>query len=207
MRSISRTACCLGAVLTGVLTVGSPADSDASATHPKRKIFLGHPDPKGYRCRFTLAADWQSGDNRDLRHGPVEGQIDRTTLAPKDWTRSAPGPGQIALQTFGKSLLPGDVSLRTGYPEPTGWRKDQLITHRHLSIDGCPATVIKAGWADGGRHYHETEFYVYVPGRSILYLLHTVPVWPEYDWMDREMQAIIRTFHVEQVAPATNRMR
>lgn len=113
------------------LALGLTFFCPAAGTHYTRKEFIGHGDPRGYRCRFTLSKDWQSEDDRDLRHGSVDGQIDEYTLFPKDWTHgSIYEPPEIDLQTFGKELMPGDVSLVHGYPEPNGRGKARLITHR-----------------------------------------------------------------------------
>ncbi|MCW3100611.1 MAG: hypothetical protein JWL77_6229 [Chthonomonadaceae bacterium] len=211
MNPNSQTTQNLFAVLAISLAMGTALDClamrpvshrPAAGTHQKRKEFIGHADPKGYRCRFTLSSDWQSEDERDLRHGPVEGQIDKAVLFPKR-VRVA----EISLQTFRKTMLPRDVPILHGYPEPVGWGKDRLITHRHLRIDGCPATMVRAYWVEGGQRYRETEFYVYVPSRSILYLTHTFSEPAEYERADREMQAIIGTFHVERGVPTTRRKR
>ena len=194
--------CVVLAALAIGLTMGLERDCLAADRHRKRQALVGRVDPKGYRCRFTLSSDWRSEDERDLRHGPVDGQIDKAVFFP---TRVR--VVEIDLQTFGKTMLPRDVPILSGYPEPIDWGKDRLITHRHLRIDGCPATMVRAYWMDGGQRYRETEFYVYVPSRSILYLLHTCSQPAEYERADREMQAIIRTFHVERVVPSSRPKR
>jgi hypothetical protein len=192
----------LFAALAISLAMGTVSYCPAVGTHQKRKEFTGHADPEGYRYRFTLSSDWQSEDDRDLRYGPIDGQIDKSALFPKRVRVAV-----IDLQTFGKTMLPGDVPILHGYPEPVGWGKDRLITHRHLRIGGCPATMVRAYWVQGGQRYRETEFYVYVPSRSILYLMHTFSEPAQYERADREMQAIIGTFHVERGVHTTRRKR
>jgi len=68
-------------------------------------------------------------------------------------------------------------------------------TLRHLEIDGCPATVftVRAGSVP------RTELVVSVPGRSLQYTVTGNAEAANFALIDREMQALISSFHVEKV--------
>jgi hypothetical protein len=110
--------------------------------------------------------------------------------------RAAPEPLDI---DFGSGALKGfkDFSeIRDGYPELAG--AGRILAHRHLHVDGYPATVVRSEWNISGTPTFATVMLVYIPERSFLYVIGGGEP-ANSALIDREMQAIIASFHIEKV--------
>jgi hypothetical protein len=182
----------------------------------KRTEFVGRVDPtSGLRCRFTLAADWKREDmlaswGQSMRHLP-QGllDIDRFSASP-------PGPVYRWITTHlfpssaAQKVVPGIYltsvqagtglpyyQIQSGYPEPSSRPQGSLTyTHRHLQIDGCPATMITAS----NKKYSGSGVMVYVPNRSIAYIVSGYAAPGDMALINHEMQEIVSSFHIENAA-------
>jgi len=97
-------------------------------------------------------------------------------------------------------LHPRDVAfhLIKGYPEVTSSSQSRMIEYRHLHVDGFPATFVCADEGIGPNRFRRTVLLVYVPDHSMLYVV----LGNGGVETDREMQAVIASFHIEKVVAA-----
>jgi len=174
-----------------------------------RKEFVGNVDPtSGYRCRFTLASSWRvSARDIDISPGvldnavfkpvpqnPIKAWMDRVLLH-----REAARQPMIGLTTVTSKDAENysAIQFEAGYPEMKLGRPQRILKQRRLWIDSCPATVVTFGSASPRFHPH-TVLTVSVPDRSIIFSV--MDGIAQSDDMNREMQAILSSFHIERVA-------
>ena len=104
--------------------------------------------------------------------------------------------------------LPSPFYIDAGYPELTIKAQIRLLTKRRLRLDGYPATLLDLAQTDSfGNTIRETFLLVYVPDKSIVFAILLGGDATQHGFMDREMQAIISSFHVEKVAVPTDDRR
>jgi hypothetical protein len=166
----------------------------------------------GYQCRFMLATDWE----------PAEDSLTVSTDMPEyhAFTKTEPPVRTwISNHIFHRPLSPAGaleptlmmeidsahgrpdvIQIRQGYPEPNLQGMGQVLAERHLQIDGSRATVVLVELALGGPPIRGTFLCVYIPGASHTYLVGSVADLPNSDRSDREMQAIVASFHVDKVS-------
>jgi hypothetical protein len=114
-----------------------------------------------------------------------------------DHTATSLSPPNISLICPNANSTQYIFQVQAGYPElviRNPANRNQVVTHRHLRIDGFPATIVTGG----DKSYCGTVLIVYVPDHSVSYVVtggaHTQNAAP----VNREMQAIISSFHVEK---------
>ena len=86
-----------------------------------------------------------------------------------------------------------------GYPEQLLSAQERLLTRRHLKIDGCAATAFGIEWKISGRTLRGTFLFIYVSDSAMIYMVGNCVETFQFAEMDREMQAIIASFHIEKV--------
>jgi hypothetical protein len=162
----------------------------------------GSIDPvSGYQCRFTLSSDWKR--DTQMPEIPRTEFFSPSPIPLRLWIDShilhRPSPQSLTILLSDGSLkkVSGTTHLVAGYPEmiPASLASWDIIAHRHLMIDGFPATVITAST----RSEHTTMLLVYVPDKSIAYLVAGYGSVSNSVQIDSEMQAIISSFHIEKV--------
>jgi hypothetical protein len=178
----------------------------------------------GYRYRFTLSSAWQ-GDEGHLRMldadtGAGNG-LDDYVFKPRpspllQWSyrhllhRPPPDSPEIRLTTYAINDLPTYNFLHRfegAYPEPILGDQERMVTHRHLTIQGCPTTVVRLEKTEFGRSYPGTQVLVDVANHTIVYDLHGYSLSPTDD-VNHEIETILSSFHIEKVAaPSTSGTR
>jgi hypothetical protein len=167
----------------------------------ERQEFVGRVDPaSGYRCRFTVSAEWKRRLNTPdpaepfeseaftLAHSPIGEWIDNHLLH-----RSLSDPPTI-------DLLDGRLNGRAGRGvtefKPSFLGSDQTDTDHRFKIDGYPSVVLtmRSGW-----HY-ETKLIVYVPEVTVVYEISCKTEDEDIARVESEMQEIISSFHIDKVA-------
>jgi len=195
-------------VLAALVAVGMIAFCLFMKNAQERKEFVGNVDSRsGYRCRFTLSPSWRvSASDIDTSPGvldnavfnpvpqsPIRAWIDRTLLH-----RQAARQPMIGLTTVTTKEAENYSAFhfQAGYPEMTLGSTQHILKQRRLWIDGCPATVVTFGLALSRSRTH-TLLTATVPDRSIIFSIMDGST--QSDDMNREMEAIISSFHVERV--------
>ncbi|MCW3098547.1 MAG: hypothetical protein JWL77_4165 [Chthonomonadaceae bacterium] len=211
------------AVLAAVMAVGVVGSYLFLARMGERKEFVGKVDPaSGLRCRYTVASGW--GHNiGQLLGGSAANSWKKITSSPgeshweldaewftappplpiQEWIdshlgrRPNPGSPSIDQRTYRASDLSKSVRIQDRYPEAVLSPRARLITRSHLRIDGYPATV---DVTDVPYYRYKGMFaYIYVPDQRILYAMYFSAPASEFAPLEREMQAIIASFHIEKV--------
>lgn len=172
----------------------------------ERKEFVSQIDPvSGYRCRFTVGAGWKQGGAGIGDEAIVEA------------FHFIPPPGNPVLQWIADHLLhhspsnaadnsievdvisiPNGTSLplRNGYPDASIWGPN--LSERHFKIDGCLASVATIKYFSVSSSGYLTGLLIYTPDEKRFY--EGIAVYSTRgDATDREMQQIIRSFHIEKV--------
>lgn len=204
-------------ILTVMLSVGVAAGLWIRQGQ-KRTAFFGNVDKaSGYRCRFTLSSNWHRHDSLSELASDV---VDVMSFTPPElspvlrWIGSHIPHRSESTQlppfiTPEISLItntvrqPSDASLfLNGYPIVN--ERGRLLTERHLNIDGCPATVVETDLTDTTPPIRAATLLVYTPDRKVVYIVRAFLLVPENQG-DREMEAIIASFHIEKVAPPTGK--
>ncbi|MCW3097372.1 MAG: hypothetical protein JWL77_2990 [Chthonomonadaceae bacterium] len=170
----------------------------------------------GYRYRFTLSSAWQ-GDAGHLRMldadtGAGNG-LDDYVFKPRPsplllWSyrhllhRPPPASPEIRLTTYAINDLPTFNFLHRfqgAYPEPILGDQERMVTHRHLTVGGCPTTVVRLEKTEFGRSCPGTQVLIDVASHTIVYDLHGYSLSPADD-VNHEIETILSSFHVEKVA-------
>ena len=169
-----------------------------SKTH-ERQEFIGNVDPKtGYRCRFTLSSDWQ---RKKLLSRVGEVWLftpPLNTIRQRMYMYLFPKTiFSVPSISFGDStsIVRAQTHLAGGYPDPNLPRSVHIDSLRHLVIDGFPATVTTTTTEP----LHAISLSVYVPQASGIYSIGGIATGANFALADREMQAIISSFHIEKV--------
>ena len=198
------------AVLAAVLVSGVTAVSLFLIKAQERKPFLGKVDlATGLRCRFTLSPDWRRKANAAGQFYAEAVTFTSPPSAIRQWLAthvyhqqaSKRNPPTIYLMSANVKDLRFNLQIQAGYPELPTRNSAQLhvFVHRHLLIDGYPATVLTASdRSDSG-----TLLLVYVPEHSMAYILIGAGQPPSSARIEREMQAITASFHIDKVAVPT----
>lgn len=190
----------------------------------RHEVFGGIDPASGFRCRYTVGAGWGanvgqigsgSAASWKLEHfasGKSYWILDANWFdAPRpsplqEWIdshsgkRAYQGPRSINQDTLRANDMAKLFPIRDGYPEPVLKPQAHILSHRHFRVDGCPATVVDAEMLNG-----ESErtmiVCIYVPAPALLYELQFrgAPM-SESAPLDRELQAILASFHVEKIA-------
>jgi len=180
----------IGAVVTGKMK--------------ERKEFIGRLDQAtGYRCRFTLAPNWQR----------VNLAQDTQWISQENFSPSPPNPirAWITTHLFHQAVSSHDslmitvispkrsrfpfVQSQAGYPELPPYSPRTVLAHRHTRIDGFPATVIRTD--------AQTFLLVCLPDNTAWYIVTDSGTLSNSAQADREMQSVIASFHIEKVAAPT----
>jgi len=177
----------------------------------ERKAFVS-PEVAGYRYRCTLSTDWK------LTHDSQT----RSTLRPQSFSFTAPPspirawiashlPGKppspkrrtyeeptLVLETEKVTAQYTSIRSQGGYPELNLWGAGRILTDRHLQIDKCPATLTRFEIPFlPGKPVHGTCLCVFSPDHGYTYLIGSLAEPSKSDRVDREMEAIAASFHVE----------
>lgn len=170
----------------------------------------------GYRCRFMLSTAWQSDDadlySRDAETGAFRRMSDAVFKARPSpllqWCyrsllhRPPPPPAEIRLTTYTVADLPTFSFMHRFegvYPEPLPGDQERIVAHRHLTIEGCPATFVRMERTIAGQKCPGTQVLIDVANHTVVYDLRSVSFSPA-DGVNEEIQAILSSFHVERVA-------
>ena len=193
------------AILAAVSIAGVVALYLVSNKPQKRRTIVGRVDPiSGCRCRFTITYDWRIYSAANRQAGSrIESDVFLPAAAPaREWIEDhilhrslveVPVISFVASPTTPRNAA---VPIVDGYPELTPVGPRRLITYRHLRIDGFPATVVSSEEGPASHRFRRTALLVYVPDHSMLYEV----TGSGGAAMNREMQAIISSFHLEKVA-------
>ena len=179
----------------------------------ERTEFVGNVDPtSGYRCRFTISSDGKRNTPEGRRQAAPVNQIEvfNPVRSPaRRWMedhllhRQAANAPMIVL--FAVPMVPnhlrGSFHIVEGYPELTLPGKSRLVTHRHLHIGGGLATVCTLEGAMPSAPIRTSFLLVYLPDCFLLYAVIGSSETLDFAPTDREMQAIISSFHIEKVIP------
>lgn len=175
----------------------------------ERKEFVSKVDPAtGYRCRFTIGAGWKHTreDRRFMGNGDFGNPPDRFLSAPSNtllqWitvhllhrSQSPSEPAEISLFVQATSSQ-NEVALQDGYPAVPPVTPP--LSEHHLIIDDCRATLETYPYP-GTSTAHETDLLICTPDRKAVFQLIAYSAM-QGDGTDREMQEIIRSFHIEKV--------
>jgi hypothetical protein len=179
----------------------------------ERQEFIGKVDPAtGYRCRFTLAPHWHCTDHRSVGN---EERTDYDVFSPlplsalSRWTEAhlfhpatsstARGPSTPSeIYLISQPIRQQDVGyyhLRNGYPIVDV--RGETVSERHFMVDGCHATLSQKSFFINPS-IEAITFCLYTPNRTVMYLLQT-NVFLERNNVEREMQAIVASLHIEKV--------
>lgn len=192
----------LGVLLFALLVFGLAGFLWVRETQERKEFFSKVDAATGYQCRFTMGADWKI--ERGTPSGEGYSQVDQFQPPP-------PGPIQqwindhllhrpplsanhgIWLMTYPYQTALG-FPLQNGYPD---LGQPNPSSSRNLIIDGCHSTLTTLTYS-GKRSIHSTSLFVITPDHKVLYnVLATSPA--KGDQIDREVQEIIRSFHIEKV--------
>lgn len=177
---------------------------------PKRNEFIspfvGPVTSKAlYRCRFTVSEDWQKRRPTLEQSSDVSDLVGIEPLPSpfKQWIdshlfhRPPMAPTCIFLNHSTLQGDPGSFLVVGGYPDlPAGSQEPRV--QKHYRIGPYPATLFQLQIAQGGASYSLTLFYVYIPEADMVFILSSVTEPAEATALDREMQAIIASYHVEK---------
>ena len=178
----------------------------------------------GYRYRFTLSSAWQ-GDEGHLRMLDADtgaaNRLDDYVFKPRpspliQWVyrhllhRPLPVSAEIRLTTYTVNDFPTFSFLhrfQEEYPEPILGNQERMLSHRHLTIGGCPTTVVHLEKTTHGQSHQGTQVLVDVSHHTIVYDLHGYSLSPADD-VNHEIETILSSFHVEKVtAPSETSQR
>lgn len=179
----------------------------------------------GYRCRFTYPLHWQADRVSSTEAGKAR-EVYTFTPNPspiREWIAvhlfhqapTAPGLLWVAnarpafmMEVSTPQTANEDVVIRAGYPEPSMPSNTpsvvtmRLFSDRHLHIDGCPATVFRCEVAASGMNFYEVDLLVYQPETKTLFSVGGCGGDQYSGQVDREVEAIVSSFHVERVERA-----
>ncbi len=192
--------------LTAIVVVVAAGIGFVVGQPQARKEFIGKTDPvSGYRCRFTVSTYWKPDPFRwcsktDFEHSfvltssPIQLWIERHLMH----TFTDKEIPHIYLAELPTDETSNASTLVDGYPEVMTAGMRRLISHRHLTIDGCPSTIAT---------YETTEMPGGLSSRTMVLLVHgstSAVVWgmaetEKFASVEEEMQAIISSFHVEKM--------
>jgi len=170
----------------------------------------------GYRYRCTLSTDWKSSQEypayiekiSDLYYfipssSPIREWISSHLFPPQPAKGKSPTiTTAIFMSTVTATVESPEVLIQRGYPEPTWGVRSHIVRERHLRIDSCSATVLKWEMANSGFSLHGTTLLVYQPESGNTYIVAGMAEPQGDDRVDREVEGIIESFHVEKVVPA-----
>jgi hypothetical protein len=199
------------AVLATVLVVGAVAAClmIRSGMATERKELRFERDPVlGCQYRFTVSSNWQvTMPLVGVHSGIPIGDLSLTAAPPtpfRQWMndhllrRSSSDPASIQTTSY---LLKRAriIRLVNGYPEMRTPPQSRTLEHRHLRIDGYPATLSRWEQAIGGKNYQTTLLSIYFPESSAMYDMYGISDPQNADQIHREIQQIIASFHIEKV--------
>jgi len=170
----------------------------------------------GFRYRCALSTDWQS--TKDDTHYLVKMPgIYNFAPAPsliQEWISSHLGqpypvkgnfpavPTVIQMHTNSVRSPNNSILIQAGYPEPKwGGMRPHILTERHLRIGSYPATVLTWEMANTGFSEHGTALLVYQTENGNTYVVSGMAEPQSGGRVDREMEGIVESFHVEKVVP------
>jgi hypothetical protein len=170
------------AVALGVVLVAGMLTCLSAGKGHKRIPFIGNVDPVSrYRCRFSVDSDWRRQDHARLVPG-----LSKLFVDADYFTSPLPSPvwqwfyknvlhqrgddvAGILLRTSTVKRIPFYLQVREGYVERILTGQERILTHRHFTIDGNPATAVDVQSTGSGKREHGMELYVYIPRQSLLY--------------------------------------
>lgn len=196
-------------LLAAVLLVGS-AGFLWMRKMQERKEFVSDVEPAtGYRCRFTIGVGWKHNreDRRFVGSWDVGMPPDRFSSTPSNpllqWItghllhrpQAEADPAEISL--FVEAIgSPAEASFLNGYPDRP--EVTPPLSKRHLIIDGCRA-ILETHPYSGTSTAHETDLVICTPDRKVFFEVISYSSM-QGDPADRELEQIIRSFHIEKVS-------
>lgn len=163
----------------------------------------------GYRCRFTIGAGWKHSQEDSLLmvSSDLGNPPDRFSPPPPNpllqWIslhllhRPTPQSEPAAISLFVEATgSPAEAPLQNGYPEFP--EATPPLSKRYLIIDGCRSTLATYPYS-GTSTGHETHLLICTPDHKVIFQFIAYSSM-QGDQTDRELQEIIRSFHMEQVA-------
>lgn len=193
-------------LLVALLLIGLAAFSCLWKMQEREEIVSRVDPTTGYRCRFTVGADWTQRSNPfhvlpyEFEQHPANPI--RQWISEHLFRRALPHRKHSLIQFYAiGGYRAAFVPLNDGYPDAHYWHAGRSV--RHLKIDGCPATAVT--YSNPGEYFpEETDFLICTPDFKVVY--QVLAYYSEAgDATDREMQEIIRSFHVEKVDKPTGK--
>lgn len=139
--------------IVGVLFLVSAGVLISWSSRPRRIEYVSNIDPNtGYRCRFTIAADWKLYRSPDYP-GPNPTILDYQTFTPRpkppliEWIcmRVLHQDLKVKHKDFMMLHCPSEYAsafiVEEGYPQQLDTPAQQVCSRRHMRLDGQPATL------------------------------------------------------------------
>jgi len=202
-RKRRRSSLSLGLLLIAVLLIGLIGFLWMRKMQERQEFVSNVDAATGYQCRFTVDADWKIERAPPSRQGDIQVEVARFDPLP-------PGPihqwiNDRILHRAPRSLNHGiwlmtspqqtaQLPLRGGYPDLRRWHPSSA---RNMIIDGCASTL--ATFTGPRRSpFKFTRLYVITPDHTVVYNVDFAYL-KKGDQMDKEVQEIIRSFHVKKL--------
>ena len=162
-----------------------------------REEFIGKIDPvSGVRCRLTVPLGYERSDSSlPSRHNRILDSASFETPSGPTLSRPDSEPPKIHIESSKAEDITDYIRIQAGYPERVKHLDDAVVAQRHTLVDGRPANLLQMS-----RPYYGRTLYVYVPNANIVYRVTVIAEPPDAEPIDREMQAILSSFRVEQAA-------
>ncbi len=205
------------AVLAAVLMVGAAGTCLWISKMRERKEFVSNA-VDGYRFRCTLSPDWRFQQNvgSNPQNWMKEYVFSPSRSPLREWLAThlflqPPSTGNIVNQRprlilgLETRIRGGYIDLRSGYPELAAGSHT-----KHFRIDNCPATITELDMLTigiPGNYPHYSYLLVCTPDYQNTYYVVSAALPPYSDQIDREMQAIISSVHIERVSVGTSGKR
>jgi len=200
------------AALITILVAGIGMTSLLVGKMRERKVFVSAA-VAGYRYRCTLSADWKR--TQEARTMPpdlprpvsftappspirawIASHLPGKPSVPKHWTYENP---TLIVETEKVTAQYTSIRSHGGYPKLDLHGVGHILTDRHLQIDKCPATVTRFEITTGiPQPIHCTCLCVFSPDHDHAYLIGSIAEISNGDRIDREMEAIAASFHIER---------
>jgi len=198
-------------VLITVLAAGIGMTALLVGKMRERRAFVS-PEVAGSRYRCTLSTDWKLTQDSQTRStdrpqsfsftappSPIRAWIaSHLPGKPPSPKRRAYEEPTLIMETEKVTAQHTSIRSQGGYPELNLPRAGRILADRHLQIDKCPATLTRFEITLlPGQPIHGTCLCVFSPDHGYTYLIGSLAEPSNRDRIDREMEAITASFHVE----------
>ena len=203
-----------------LLAVGVVVTSLLFGKARERKEVVG-PIVAGYRYRCTLSTDWKLRPANPLAEHPPFPSYDfqayrnpilewiTTHLLSQSPTKGNATSWQPTLGMDQRSLEDYGPWIKIKGTYPRFDSPGKLLSERNFRIDGCPATLVRYEQFTnfGSQSIRETFLCVAAPDSSGICVVSCLADRQDSEAIDKEVNAIVSSFHVEKVAASTDKKR